>query len=71
MAYTNKSHYKAHLKTKLHERMSVINISNIENSTINIDNSNTTNNIQINLTPRELTNLNYDYLRLFDHTQMQ
>lgn len=62
-SYTNKSHYAAHLKTKLHERMSTIHItnSNIENS-FNTNQINNNVNIQINLTPRELTNPNFEYL---------
>ena len=61
--FTTKGHYQVHLKSQLHERLtfgpSVTNIVN--NTQINNDNSNNVN-IQINLTPRDVANLDYDYL---------
>ena len=66
--FSNKSHYTAHLKTQLHERMTAsTNITNNNDNSTNITNNNTqinnnNVNIQINLTPRDVTTLDYDYL---------
>ena len=62
-AFSNKSNYTAHLRTKTHERTLAavnINITNNDNTINNTQNNNI--NIQINLTPRDFTSLNYDYL---------
>ena len=61
--FTTKGHYQVHLKSQLHERLTAgTNVTNIVNNTqINNDNSNNVN-IQINLTPRDVANLDYEYL---------
>ncbi len=67
-SFSNKSNYTAHLKSKLHERLTTGSSDPIRvtNNVTNIDNSvnNTQNNIniQINLTPRDIGTLDYDYL---------
>ena len=58
--YSTRGNYTAHLKTKTHERTAaIVNIINNDNS---INNTQNNINIQINLTPRDFTSLNYDYL---------
>ena len=61
--FSSKGNYLVHLKSQLHERLTAgTNITNIVNNTqINNDNSNNVN-IQINLTPRDVANLDYEYL---------
>ena len=69
-SFSNKSHLTAHLKTQSHERMTTdSNITNVtnnnnDNSTNIVNNTQINNNvnIQINLAPRDITSLDYEYL---------
>ena len=69
--FSTKGHYQVHLKSQLHERLTSgaggINITNQVNNTNNgsnnVNNTQINNvNIQINLTPRDVSSLDYDYL---------
>lgn len=77
-SFSTKGNYTIHLKSKLHERMTADtsaanvttntftdNSTNIVNSNNNIVNNTQINNnvnIQINLAPRDITSLDYEYL---------
>ncbi len=71
--FSNKGNYNVHLRSQLHERLTAAaagtvvtnHVNNVNNGSNNVNNTQINNNnvnIQINLTPRDVANLDYDYL---------